>query len=343
MGGHHAAVGCALPRDGAADVGPQLPSRAMDARASVSVHDWHGVAAVTLAAGELAATFVPEMGMLGVSLHHRGAELLALPGGLDAYRHDHTTGLPLLAPWANRLGAWDYRVGKLHVDLSGLALHTDDNGLPIHGTMTAQPGWEIVSLAANDDAATLRTCFHFGERDDLLESFPFPHDLALELRVDEGSLRVTTTLWPTGRRKVPVSFGFHPYLHLPGPPRHEWRLRLPAREQLMLDERALPTGEMRKLPAESEPIFMRACDDHFALSRDRRFELVGGDRRLTLAFDSAYPYAQVFVPPDKPYVCIEPMTAPIDALRSGGYELVGPDEEYRARFTIEVGRESGRA
>ena len=111
----------------------------------------------------------------------------------------------------------------------------------------------------------------------------------------------------------------------------------------MLDERALPTGETRKLPAENEPIFMRACDDHFALSRDRRFELVGGGRRLTLAFDRAYPYAQVFVPSDKSYVCIEPMTAPIDALRSGEYELVGPDEEYRARFTIEVGPESGRA
>jgi aldose 1-epimerase len=315
----------------------------MGTRASVSVHDWHGVAAVTLAAGELAATFLPDVGMLGVSLHHRGAELLALPGGLDAYRHDHVTGLPLLAPWANRLGAWGYRVGKLHVDLNGLPLPTDPNGLPIHGTMTAQTGWEIVSLAASDDTATLRTCFHFGERDDLLESFPFPHDLAMEHRVDEGSLRVTTTLRPTSRRKVPVSFGFHPYLHLPGPPRHEWRLRLPAREQLMLDERSLPTGETRKLPAENDPIFMRTFDDLFALGRDRQFELVGGGRRLTLTFDRAYPYLQVFVPPGKPFACIEPMTAPIDALRSGDYELVGPDEEYRARFTIAVDLHSGSA
>ena len=50
------------------------------------------------------------------------------------------TGLPLLAPWANRLGARRYEVDGVAVDLEGLDLHTDDHGLPIHGTMSAQPG-----------------------------------------------------------------------------------------------------------------------------------------------------------------------------------------------------------
>jgi hypothetical protein len=38
-----------------------------------------GEPAVTLAAGELEATFLPGLGLLGTSLRHRGEELLALP------------------------------------------------------------------------------------------------------------------------------------------------------------------------------------------------------------------------------------------------------------------------
>ena len=113
---------------------------------------------LTVAAGPLAATFLPELGLLGTSLRHRGDELLALPGGLDGYRAGAVTGLPLLAPWANRLSTWRYTVGDVVVDLEGLDLGTDERGIPIHGTMTAQPGWEVV--ASGDTAFECR--FDFG-------------------------------------------------------------------------------------------------------------------------------------------------------------------------------------
>ena len=83
-----------------------------------------------MSSGPLVATFLPELGMLGVSLRHRGEELLALPGGLDGYRAGAVTGLPLLAPWANRLGERRYEVEGVVVDLEGLALHTDDQVSP---------------------------------------------------------------------------------------------------------------------------------------------------------------------------------------------------------------------
>ncbi len=106
----------------------------------------HGVAAVTLQSGDLEATFVPELNMLGTSLRLGGEEFLALPGGVGAYRRQHTTGLPLLAPWANRLGAQTYRSNRRRVELEALALHRDENGLPIHGTLTAAEPWNVTAL-----------------------------------------------------------------------------------------------------------------------------------------------------------------------------------------------------
>ena len=108
-----------------------------------------GEPAVTLAAGEQEATFLPGLGLLGTSLRHRGEELLALPGGVEGYRDGHVTGLPLLAPWANRLPGWRYRAAGVEVDLEGLDLHTDPGGLPIHGTLTAHRGWRLERPASS--------------------------------------------------------------------------------------------------------------------------------------------------------------------------------------------------
>ena len=47
--------------------------------AALRIGTVEGEAAVTLAAGELEATFLPGLGLLGTSLRHRGEELLALP------------------------------------------------------------------------------------------------------------------------------------------------------------------------------------------------------------------------------------------------------------------------
>jgi galactose mutarotase-like enzyme len=287
---------------------------------------------VTVASDLLAATFLPQVGMLGISLHHRGDELLALPGGLDGYRRGDVTGLPLLAPWANRLSARRYVVGDVAVDLDGLPLHTDPNGLPIHGTMTARSGWEVLDVRPD----TLVARFDHGAWPDLLAAFPFPHELRIEVGVERATLRVATTVTATGDRAVPVSFGYHPYLRLPGVERADVRLRLPDRDHLVLDDRGLPTGASHAEAAEDEPIGDRTFDDCYGLGDDRELAIGGGGRRLSVELGDGYPYAQVFVPAGGDVVCLEPMTAPVDALVTGGYRLVPPGDSWTARFAVRV-------
>ena len=159
----------------------------------VRAHRWRGVAAVTLSSGALEATFIPELNLLGTSLRFHGEEFLALPGGLDAYRGLHTTGLPLLHPWANRLRAWAYSSGRTRVDLHGLDLHTDGRGHPIHGTMSARDEWSVTELAVRGRIARLRASFDY-ERPDLLAAFPFPHNLGVTIDVDGVGVSIATTV-----------------------------------------------------------------------------------------------------------------------------------------------------
>jgi aldose 1-epimerase len=300
--------------------------------ASIRIHRSRGVAAVTLSSGELQATFVPELNMLGTSLRLDGEEFLALPGGVAAYRRRHATGLPLLAPWANRLSERSYRVGDVPADLRDADLSTDPNGLPIHGTMWGEE-WQIESISARVQSAHMRSTFEYG-RADLLTVFPFPHQVVAEIDVDGRSLSVSTSITPIDDRAVPVSFGFHPYLRLPRGRRSSWRLLLPERDHLLLDDRSIPTGGRAGEGAESEPIGTRTFDDLYELHDVRELGIEGSGRRLTVRFDEGYPYAQVYAPPSANFVCLEPMTAPTDALVRGDSVSVRPGETFTARFWI---------
>jgi aldose 1-epimerase len=298
-----------------------------------------GEAAVTLAAGELGATFLPGLGLLGTSLRHRGEELLALPGGVAGYRGGSVTGLPLLAPWANRLPGWRYRAAGAEVDLDGLDLHTDPGGLPIHGTLTAHGGWRLERLAAEDGSAVLQASLDYGAFPELLAAFPFPHRLTVTATVREATLAVATTLEATGGRPVPVAFGWHPYLRLPGAPRAAWRLLLPDRAHLDLDDRGLPTGKTADEPAEADPVGDRTYDDLYALGQGpaaRHLGLEAAGRRLLVGYGQGYGHAQVFAPPGAEFVCLEPMTGPTAALAAGTTPLVDPGASLTAEFGVQV-------
>jgi galactose mutarotase-like enzyme len=299
--------------------------------ASVRETTWRGEPALALRADGTDAVFLPALGMTGVSLRRDGQEFLATPGGPAALRGGHTLGLPLLAPWANRLATRRFRVGRVEVDLRRRRVHTDANGLPIHGLLVGAPGWRVVHQATRGGAAIARASVAVDH-----QAFPFPHRIDLELRLTGRGLDVSTTIVPTGRGSVPVAFGWHPYLRVGGP-RRTWTLELPARAHLGLDGHGLPTGRVEREPAEASAIASRTFDDLYALGRARRLALVGPDgSAVAVTGDVRYPYGQVWVPPGKPFAALEPMTVPTNALVAGTTPMVAPGDAFTARFRIEI-------
>jgi aldose 1-epimerase len=286
---------------------------------------------------ELEATFVPEVGMIGASLRHRGDDLVDLGAGLGAYAASGApTGIPLLHPWANRLAGEGYAAAGLRVRLEADTPHLmrDENGLPIHGVLGASPYWK----PTRSDDADLSAALDFGAHEELLAAFPFPHRLTLDVTLRGSTVRIRTSLVATGDRPVPVSFGFHPYLRLPDVPRERWRVALPDCRHLRLDARSIPTGEEERAPAQDDALGSRTFDDGYAdVPPDGEFVLAGGGRRIVVRFEEGYPCAQVFAPPTADVVCFEPMTAPTNALISGDrLRLVEPGESFTATFSISV-------
>jgi galactose mutarotase-like enzyme len=241
-------------------------------------------------------------------------------------------GIPFLHPWANRLEADAYSFAGVPVSVPA-DVPRDPSGLPIHG-VRPHP-WELRSVFARGDAATLAARLDFRDA-----TFPFSHRVHQRMTLRPTALTIETTVRATGLVPVPISFGFHPYLRLPGVAREDWVLALPQRRHLLADERGIPTGATECHPAQVAPLARRAFDDGYdELGSQPCFAIASGGRAVSVRFLAGYPVAQLFAPCDEGVICIEPMTAPTNALVTGaGLRLVAPGCSFRAAFEIRVER-----
>jgi aldose 1-epimerase len=274
--------------------------------------------------------------MLGASLWHWGVELLRRVDDLaSAAAKGSTAGIPLLHPWANRLGGTRYRAAGRDVvlDPSSPLLRFDDHGLPIHGVSWSRLAWDVIEASTEKLVARLDW-----NGPDLLAVFPFRHELEMGVTLGADALTIAVTLIAAKDGPVPVSFGFHPYVGLADAPRSTWKLELPAMRRLSLDARQLPDGGEARVAAFAGTLGGRSFDDGFALDGDGAvFAISSGGTRIAVELLEGYRYAQVYAPADKDFIAFEPMAAPTNALASGrGLTIVRAGGTYRAVFRLEV-------
>jgi aldose 1-epimerase len=295
---------------------------------------------ITAPGGATVAEFVPAANLVCTSLRSGGEELLDGGHGVEAYaERGKTMGIPLLYPWANRLSRAGFAAAGVTVALPAAEgrYPVDPGGLPIHGAIPGALRWELVEHAADRLRATLAW-----DSPALRELFPFRHHAEVEAVLDDRSLTLTTSVHADGGDPVPIAFGYHPYLTLPGSSRTGWQVELGASERLVLDAHMIPTGERSPLEPRALRLGETSFDDGLAgLSAPGggQFSVSDGRRAIAVSFEAGYDWAQVYAPPGHDYICFEPMTAPTDALNRGeGLTVIAPGESYRAcvSFTATV-------
>jgi galactose mutarotase-like enzyme len=299
---------------------------------------------VTLVSGDgVEAGFVPAAGLVGVSLTLDGVELLARRHGLAGYlARASTFGIPLLAPWANRLASPDQVVGDIawQVRPGDPAVHPDEFGQPIHGLSAGAREWEVEDLGASDGSAWLRARLRFDDRLDRFGAFPFEHELRVHLGLEGRVLRVRTALTAIGDRAVPVAFGWHPWFEFPDVPREEWVLDVPFERRALLGRTKIPTGQVVVDPVPSGRLGTAVLDDVYLGVADGTVASVrAGDRGVSVTYVSGYDVGVVFAPREVDVVCLEPMTAPTDPF-SGHFplRLAQPGETVEAVFEVRADR-----
>lgn len=176
--------------------------------------------------------------------------------------------------------------------------------------------------------------------------YPFPYTLRLKYDFRPGEMTCTTEATNEGTGPMPFGDGWHPYFTL-GEPADELLLELPAKDYLLTDERMIPTRQMKDIHAFHvlEPIAGHAFDTGFLLSPDESMattRLHSRFNRVTLEMwqqtgPRKYNCLQVFVPPHRQSVALEPMTCAADAFNNG-IELIilEPGERFSASYGVRL-------
>lgn len=290
---------------------------------------------IELKNGDLSAEIDPSYGNRVRSLRFGGREFVwtGERGRLD--------GIPLLAPWANRIDGLEYFAnGRKYVLNPALQdLRLDANGLPIHGLVLFTDAWKIVDQNAHSAAALLE----FWRRPEWMAQFPFAHEIRVTHRLRDCSLEIETAVRNLAEERMPLSLGYHPYFQLTDSPREEWRVHIAARKQVVLSDRLIPTGETKPIDLpDPVPLASRSLDHVFTDLTGIAFAIEGRTQRIEVQFGAGFPVAIVYSPAASSFVCIEPMAALTNAFNldhagvASALQYIEPGMEWRDRFTITV-------
>ena len=174
---------------------------------------------------------------------------------------------------------------------------------------------------------------------------PFPYRSRQIFKLADDGLTASLEITNTGKRRIPVGFGHHPYF----PRTDDLTLEMPLAEVWMPDERMLPLERVAvpdrwnfSTPRHLAPL--TDLDNDFT-EGDVEAWLHWPDRGIRLAIDAdpVFRHIVVFVPPGRDYVCVEPVTHVANAVnmtasmdQETGLQVLEPGETLRGSMRFRV-------
>jgi aldose 1-epimerase len=155
-------------------------------------------------------------------------------------------GIPLLAPFANRLDETAFYANgkKYNFDLE---LGNVRGPIPGTGFVNGSKAWQLVEFKADAQSAWVTCKLDFYKIPIYMKQFPFAHTITMTYRVSQGALEVHTRLDNLSSEPMPAVIGFHPIYELPDGNRDDWTVSVDAATHWIEIPQRLPTGETQPI------------------------------------------------------------------------------------------------
>ncbi len=279
-------------------------------------------------------SIVPERGANLLDLTIAGQPILdgyQTPEDLEVAKFGKSA---LLFPFPNRLDRGKYKwQGKTYQ----FPINNAATENAIHGFVRDE-AFEVDYVFLARDHASISCSFAYdGGRD----YYPFPFILEIEFMLhDSGNFTVEVACRNSHTGAIPIGFGWHPYFRLTERV-DDHVLQLPACEQVAIQERMIPTGKRNAFDdfLRKKPVGRAVLDTCFRVSKpEGAYKLVlenKGQRLKVQASARQFPYFQVFTPPHRSSVALEPMSCNVDAFNNGqGLITLEPEKEWKGKMSI---------
>lgn len=240
----------------------------------------------------------------------------------------------ILSPYPNRVKAGQYTFqGQTHQ----LDLNFAQEGNSIHGLLYDQP-FEVVL-----ESKSKLVLIHHVQKD-RFKGYPFAYTLEVTYTLKGTCLGCAVKVLNASNQSIPMSFGVHPYFRLADSV-GDLDLKLPSVRHLEVDDAMIPTGQEMDFNRfeDFESLKSADLDDGFRIVSDGSMaetHLRSGELLLTLRQEigeGKYNFLQVYTPPHRKSIAIEPMIGPANCFNSGaGLTVLEAGQKLNAFFEIEV-------
>ncbi len=243
----------------------------------------------------------------------------------------------ILLPFPNRLDGGQYTwEGKAYQ----FDINDTQTNNAIHGFVSDQP-MEITEISLDNDQAMVHCMYQYEGQQ---KAYPFPFTFSVKYQIsDKNTFEVTFFLSNEGKAPMPVGIGWHPYFRLTEK-LDDMHLNFTGCELIGLDERMIPTGKRYEYDEfeKKRKIGATVLDNCFAIknTEEGRFQLQLHSDRGTIHYwqetgERKFNFIQLFTPPNRRALAIEPMTCNINAFNNKeGLITLAPGEEMEASFGL---------
>jgi aldose 1-epimerase len=240
-----------------------------------------------------------------------------------------------LFPYPNRLkdGCYTFGGKKYQFELNNAATQNS-----IHGFGKDAP-MEVVEQVVSEKKAVLKCAYTYDGRH---KAYPFKFSVQLEFRLVGNHFEVFMSLTNLSDTFIPAGLGWHPYFRIADRV-DEVSLQMPPSKMIEIDNRMIPTGKKTDFNDYNKlsPIGGNTLDNGFYLTQKKgKASVVLSSKKGKLDYwqetgVGRWNFIQVFTPPHRTAIALEPMTCNIDAFNNeDGLVVLSPEACLSGRFGL---------
>jgi aldose 1-epimerase len=258
----------------------------------------------------------------------------------DAKKNMMTTfkGIKLF-PFPNRIKDATF---KLNDETYELPMNFPHEHNAIHG-LVYDKEFEVLSMEEGDESCVLVLKYSPEKK---VPGYPFDYSLEVKYKwIKDTKFECTTKIANHSKNSIPVGDGWHPYFVAGQVSVNDLFIRFPSEKILEVDKRQIPTGnsenytKFEKLTQLGETVF----DNCFQLKHDLKpAETLIFNKKDNFGYkiwqetgDKKYNFIQIYTPPNRKTIAIEPMTCAPDSFNNHiGLILLAPKEKVVVKWGI---------
>jgi aldose 1-epimerase len=263
----------------------------------------------------------------GASLQELTLNSISVIQDLHPLKYKNTFASSILFPFSSRIENGKYLFEDIEYQTEINELERNNS---LHGFVYNKE-FQIVSQFSEKEKASI--VLEYNETK-LTKGFPFTYKIQLEYILQDTSLELKVNVQNTSIRAFPFTLGWHPYFT--STDLFNSTLKFDSDKKVIFDNRMI-TSDVEEFIDQSE-LEIKNCklDDCFYLNASK-VKFVTPSYTLEMISSSENDFLQVYTPPKKNTIAIEPTTGISDSFNNEiGLKTLKPSEEFAIAWQVQI-------